>query len=76
MAEPRSPRAKNHHVYLLQVSDNDIIVSYTRQLTVLTRSTNNYYSTRSDNPCVAEDVILIGYEQSTARITPQFHELG
>ena len=58
------------------VSDNDIILSYTRQLTVLTRSTNNYYSTRSDNPCVAEDVISIDYEHSTARITRQFHELA
>ena len=57
------------------VSDNDITVSYTRQLTVLTVCINNYCSTRSDNPCVAEDVILIDYEQSTVRITWQFHEL-
>ena len=62
-------------VCLLHVSDNNITVSYTRQLTVLTRSTNNCCSTLSDSPCTAEDVILIGYEHIAVRKTRQFHEL-
>ena len=63
-------------VYLLLVSDNVITVSYTRQLTILTRSTNNYFSTRSENPCAAEHAIFINYEHTTVRINRQFHELA